>query len=204
MLKAKEIFDESYKRVQNMHALYKYLLDDQHFQPAVLSDMLRSEIAFIVSAFDKFIHDVVKIGILEIFNGTRVNTASFDSYPINMSQMHSIISPSPTSDPTSILENIIVANQKHLSYQDPDKIAQALSLVWTEEHKWQKIATEMATDQKPLKIELKNIVLRRNQIVHEADIDLFTNDLQTINEVDVVKSVDFIKNLTDSIYNLIK
>jgi len=204
MLRAKSVFDNSFTRVLNIHDLYRHLVHEQHFQSEFLSDMLRSEIVYIISAFDKFIHDIVKDGILETYNSLRVPTPAFNNFPINLSQMDSIVNPMPTISPIDILENIIIENHKHLSFQDPDKISQALSLVWLENHKWQKIADHLSMNQNALKIELKNIVIRRNQIVHEADIDLFTNDIQVINESDVSNSVNFIKSLSDAIYNLIR
>jgi hypothetical protein len=79
-----------------------------------------------------------------------------------------------------------------------------LSLIWHENHKWQKIATEMGMTQNNLKTELKNIVIRRNQIVHEGDFDLFTGDIQPIIHSDAQQSVEFIDNLGNTIYDLVK
>ena len=110
----------------------------------------------------------------------------------------------PTSSPIEILEDIVVDNHKHLSFQDPEKISQVLSLIWHETHKWHRIANSLLTDENSLKIELKNIVIRRNQIVHEADVDLFTGSIQSINSTDVLNSVNFIYNLGIAIYSIVK
>ena len=204
MLRAKQDFDSSHQRVQNIHALYKHLKNDLHFQSSFLDDLLRSEIVYMVSALDKFIHDIVKIGILESYNGIRPKTAALNNFSINLAQMDLITNPGPTSSTNQILESIIVENHKHLSFQDPDKITGALSLIWLEQHKWQKIASLLAKNESDVKIELKNIVIRRNQIVHEADINLFTNSTQNISESDIEHQTDFITNIVHAIYNLVK
>ncbi|MEN5235054.1 HEPN domain-containing protein [Sphingobacterium faecium] len=203
MLRAKQIFDQSYSRVLGMHDLRNHLVNVQHFNSEFISDILRSEIVYIVSALDKFLHDVVKVGILEIFNLQRQETPAFNNFSISISQMNSIMNPLTNQNPNAILEEIVITNHRHLSFQDPDKIAQALSLIWLETHKWQKIAIKLGMTEMALKVELKNIVIRRNQIVHEGDIDLFSNDIQDINENDVLKSVNFINSLVNAIYDSI-
>jgi hypothetical protein len=50
---------------------------------------------------------------------------------------------------------------------------------------------------------MKNIVIRRNQIVHEADIDLMTGLVQDIIHNDVQVSVNFVEAVANCIYSLI-
>lgn len=204
MLTAKQQFENSYIRITEIHSLYKHLKNDLHFQSSFLDDLLRSELVYIISALDKFIHDIVKIGILESYGGLRNYTLALNNFSINMSQMQSLLVPSPTTNSAQILENIVTENHKHLSFQDPDKISTALSLIWSENHKWQKISNSLGMSESDVKIKLKNIAIRRNQIVHEADVDLFNNSLQNIIESDVEDSTKFIDNLVTSIYNLVK
>jgi hypothetical protein len=204
MLRAKQQFDESFLRVTNIHSLYKHLKNDLHFQSNFLDDLLRSEIVYIISALDKFIHDIVRVGILESQNGFRPTTPALNNFSINMAQMNLILHPTTSTNINSILENVIIENHKHLSFQDPDKISQALSLIWLENYKWQKIAALLGMNESNVKIELRNIVIRRNQIVHEADLDLFTNTIQNIMESDVENSINFVNNLVNTIYSLVK
>jgi len=63
----------------------------------------------------------------------------------------------------------------YLSFQDPDKIAEGLALIWTDNHKWVKIAETMGLGHNETRTKLKLIVGRRNAIVHESDIDPVTN-----------------------------
>ncbi|UWX67237.1 HEPN domain-containing protein [Empedobacter stercoris] len=204
MFQAKTQFDKNIVRIKEIHDLYNHLKNDLHFNSSFLDDLLRGEIVYAVSGLDKFIHDIVKVGILESYNHLRPTTPSLNNFTFNYAQLKLISSPTPTININNEIEKIIIESHKHLSFQDPEKISSALSLIWLENHKWQKIASAMGMNESNLKIELKNIIIRRNQIVHEGDIDLFSNTIQTINQIDVENSVNFIDSLVNEIYNLVK
>ncbi len=111
-----------------------------------------------------------------------------------------------TGSPVQIneLAIIIISKHKYLAFQEPEKITNALSLIWDEQHKWQKISEPFPIPESDVKILLKNIVIRRNQIVHESDIDLFTGSLLPIIRSDVEENVDFVEKLGNQIYDLLK
>lgn len=203
MNRAIQLFDHSYHRIKNLHSLYDHLTENLHYNNKLGEEILRSEIVYIVSALDKLIHDLVKKGMIETMIGRRSSTNSYLKFPITLDQMNNM-SGAISGTSVSIFENIIIENQKHLSYQNPEKISIALSLIWDENYKWQKIADICGSDQQTIKIELNNIVIRRNQIVHEADLDLFIGSEQLIDKDDVRESVDFIHKLAHVIYNLVK
>jgi hypothetical protein len=203
MLRAKQIFDIGINRVRNIDSLFLHLTTQLGFNPMDVSDLLRSEIVYSLSSFDRLIHDLVKAGMIDSFKGIRTTTNAYKNFSITLKQFDAINSASiPPAE--FVFEQTITSSHKHLSFQDPDKVVEALSLIWHENHKWQKIATEMGMNQNDLKTELKNIVIRRNQIVHEGDFDLFTGDIQPIFQSDTQQSVDFINSLGSTIYNLVK
>ncbi|WP_299209782.1 HEPN domain-containing protein [uncultured Dokdonia sp.] len=203
MLRAKQIFDIGINRVRNIDSLFVHLTTQLGFNPSEVSDLLRSEIVYSLSSFDRLIHDLVKTGMVDSFKGHRTPTNAYKNFSISLNQFDAINSASvPPAE--FVFEQTITSSHKHLSFQDPDKVVEALSLIWHENHKWQKIATKMGMNQNDLKTELKNIVIRRNQIVHESDFELFTGDIQLIIHSDTQQSVDFINNLANTIYNLVK
>lgn len=203
MLRAKHIFDEGLIRVRNVDSLFIHLTSRLGFNSSEVSDLLRSEIVYSLSSFDRLIHDLVKVGMIETFQGNRISTNAYKNFNISLNQFDSINNASiPPAE--YIFSQTISSNHKHLSFQDPDKVSEALSLIWNENHKWQKIATSMNMNQNNVKTELKNIVIRRNQIVHEGDLDLFTGNLQPIEHIDVLQAVDFIDALGTAIYDLVK
>ena len=95
----------------------------------------------------------------------------------------------------------MVRKLSFLSFQDPDKVADGLSFIWQEPHKWQHIAASIGVDQHTAKTTLKTIVARRNQIVHEADIDLATRQKYLIDKTETETACNFILSCGQAIYN---
>ena len=104
----------------------------------------------------------------------------------------------------TIFETQIMHKLSFQSYQEPNKISDGLSLIWDETSKWKRISTSMCLDENYLKIKLKNISIRRNQIVHEGDYSNTLLQRQTITHIDTSDVVDFVFSLGTTIYNLIK
>lgn len=93
---------------------------------------------------------------------------------------------------------------KTLAFQAPEKIADALSLIWDEPHKWQTIAAAIGINQSTLTTQLKTIINRRNQIVHEADLDLLSGVRNTLDKADIDDVINFIESLSEAIFNAVK
>lgn len=205
MLKAFEQFKSNIKAVNEMDALYHHLISDLKL-PNDLSDILRSQLVYAVSALDNLIHELVKIGMLQAFINQRTKTNKFNCFSISLetynkiqqtSQQPNILQLEP---PEYFFEQEIIVKHKYLAFQEPDKIADALSFIWEEKQKWQKIALLFNRPEDDIKKNLKSIVSRRNLIVHEADIDLQTNLRNSIDETDVKEAVDFIFKLGENIF----
>lgn len=203
MLNAKLRFDNGIQRIRNLDSVYTHLVSNLHFPEKDVSDILRSEVVYVVSSFDRFIHDIVKQGMVETFIGTRVATNAYKNFSISLDQFETIRNANHIPPPQTIFENTITDNHKHLSFQEPQKVAEALSLIWSENYKWKRVAACMTMPENDVKVELKNIIIRRNQIVHEGDINLLTGHIQTIMHSDTKQSVDFIESLANCIFGLI-
>lgn len=202
MQKAFDQFTDSVKYVRELDALYLHLKDTLHL-PNDLTDLLRAEWVYVISAMDKLIHEIIRIGMLDSFCDRRAKTAKFLAFTISI-DTHSNIQLGPIPPPEYWFEQELVLKQKALSFQDPDKIADGLSLIWEEGHKWQKISANVGMPEKDLKTKLKTIVARRNQIVHEADLDLVTGDRNTIEKADIDDVVNFIELISKEIFVLVK
>jgi hypothetical protein len=193
-------FDDSILKIRNLHSLFLHLTENLSFNELLAADILRSEIVYAVGALDRFVHDLVLEGIMEIYTGRRAQTDSFRNITINLNQ-HQILSSSAI--PEFELKRIIVEKHQYQAFQEPDKITSPLSLIWNEPHKWQKIAQSIGQSEQDVKVKLKNIVIRRNQIVHESDLDLFTGLQTPILNSDVEDSVNFIDILCGKIFDLV-
>lgn len=193
------------KTTREFEALFLHFVQVQRF-PNDLSDLLRFEIVYAVSALDTFIHDLTRVGMLQSYSGLRSRTDSFKNFRVTVDTLLLVQnSNQPVSLPAEYyFEQEIRRQHNHQAFQEPSKIAEALSLFWLEPHKWQKIAVLMAMNENDVKSEMKLICNRRNQIVHEFDIDPISRTRQTIVPSDAKDSVDFIEKLGTAIFNLIK
>jgi hypothetical protein len=220
-------FIENIKTTQNLGKIYEYLKNDQKI-PMDLSDLLRSQYVYAVSALDKFVHEIIRIGMLESFDGKRAKTMAYENFTISAKTMaiiqeKSIKKPAiidesndslpflyqPEGLPSYYFEQEILLKHKTNAYQDPKKIADGLSLIWSEPYKWQKIAASITNEQREVikedrvKQTLENIVQRRNQIVHEADINPLNNEKNDIELKDAGYSVAFIQKIGIAIFEKI-
>lgn len=183
---------------ENAAVVYSYLKNTV-CPPFDYSDLLRWQWAQGVSALDKFIHDIVRAGMLEIYMGKREATPRWSSFPISI-ELHQQMQDNPAGA-CMLLESEILRKHSFLSFQDPDKIAEALSFIWNEPHKWQVLSAKMGMDEKFVRTYLKNISIRRNQIVHEGDYSSLHLQRQLISEQDTKAVLDFISKLAEAIFN---
>jgi hypothetical protein len=104
----------------------------------------------------------------------------------------------------SWLENEIRETLGYKSFQQPDKIADAIRLI-SDKKLWDEIAIKLGRPAKDIKQELSLIVERRNKIAHEADIapSLNIGDRWNINELLVNDAVNFIKQVVESIHEIL-
>lgn len=132
-----------------------------------LTDILRASIVSAVSAFDTFIHELARIGMVEIFRNVRPDTDAFRRFPISMENVLLVIA---TPGETKWLEDEIRRQHGWLSFQHPDKVADAIRLFCGKEL-WNEVGNRLGIDRKSAKNRLALIVDRRNKIAHEADMD---------------------------------
>lgn len=163
-----------------------------------ISDLYRSQIVLTISSLDHFIHEFVLEEMLEIYNGRRTPSHGFNRFTIPISTINGSIPP----------DNIISSHirQKHswLSFQDPDKIADAIRLV-SDLKLWEEVSPSFGLSAKDLKAQIKLIVDRRNKIAHEADLDPSNPGIKwPISSTDVRDIIDFIEKLVIKIYDKIK
>lgn len=216
MQRAFNQFKDSLKYVKELDALYVHLKDTLHL-PNDLTDLLRAEWVYTISAMDKLIHELIRIGMIQAFQGSRIKTKKFLSFGISVDTYTNIASSISTTLQTNAQTNVpppeppeywfeqeVIQKHKHLSFQDPDKISDGLSLIWDENQKWNKLSQSIGIVENDLKTKLKTIISRRNQIVHEADLDLLSGQRNTIDKADIDNVVPFIEALSEAIFNAVK
>jgi len=201
MYSALVLFKENIDEAKKMVSLYEFL-EGAIKSPLSFDDLLRYQVVYSVSAFDKLIHDVVRMGIMEIFLCTRPPTPKYLAETMSTQTYNDLIS--ATIPPKEyIFEQAIIKKLKIVSYQDPDKVSEGLSYIWEEKQKWKKIAAKMMMDDSTAKKTLKLIASRRNSIVHEADIDPSTNLKYSISKSECQSITEFLYQCGEAIVDLL-
>ena len=190
-------FRENIVRARNLIGLNRSL-ESLTTVAVDLSDLLRASLVLSVSALDCFVHDFVRTGMLEINQGNRPVTDTFLSFRVPMSAVRSAMT--NVKQDEWLNQTILQANG-WLSFQHPDKIADAIRLI-SDVRLWVEVASELGTQSSLVRSELLAIVDRRNKIAHEADMDP-TNPGHRwpIDDIIVGHAIDFIERVARSIFN---
>ena len=199
MLQSHKRFVKLVQDTLNVETLYNYF--EHSVVPVDISDLLRWQWVQCISAFDKFVHDVVRVGMVEIFLGNRTPTPKYNTFQIDIQTYGDMIN--NIIDASLIFERKIILKHGFLAFQDPSKVADALSYIWNENDKWGKISNLMGMSKDDCTTYLRNIVIRRNQIVHEGDYTDSLSRRQDILLQDVIDIRDYILKLGQAIYDCV-
>lgn len=166
MQQAIDHFRENLRRVRDVGVLAASL--STLTAPIVdVSDILRSQIVLVVSALDHFVHELVRLGLLECYAGNRPMTSDGLDFGVSLAAVQQAVLGVPHS---TWLSSEIRERNSYRTFQQPDKIADAVRLFSTVKL-WSAVATHLNQNTNVVRAELGAIVTRRNQIAHEADLD---------------------------------
>lgn len=161
------------------------------------SDVLRSQHVLVVSALDCYVHNLTRMGMLEVFDGRRPSTPSYLRFRVSMDTVSSVAS---KADMRANFEAEIRSQHSYLSFQHPDKIADAVRL-FSDVSLWERVAFSLGSTPTATKERLRLIVDRRNKIAHEADRDpSFPGVRWPIHAADVDGTISFIADLCEAIH----
>ena len=194
MLSAIEQFRENVKRVKNLGGI------NQAFRSMTTSaidtsDILRAQHVLAVSALDHYVHEVIRLGMLEIFDGKRVPSSAYLRFRISLSCLDATQSVSRSN-----LESEIRTQHGYVVFQRPDRIADGIRLI-SEIKLWESVERRIGVDSEFIKQRLTLIVDRRNKIAHEADLDpTYPKARWPIGESDVSDVVEFLIQIVEAIH----
>jgi hypothetical protein len=196
MKQALDQFNENISRARALSGLAKALVAITT-QAVDLTDLYRASLVLGVSALDQFVHEFVRLGMLEVHLGTRPATGANLSFKIPLSAVRIGI-----ADPTRTdwLDATIREEHSWRSFQHPDKVADAIRLV-SGVKLWEEVAKAIGSDASAVKVRLTAIVDRRDQIVHEADLDPTNPGTRwPIDSALAADALDYIDRLVHAIY----
>lgn len=201
MQSALDQFHVSIDRVRDLIAIHNSV-KAQSTSALDLSDILRAALVLSVSALDFYVHEVVRLGMLEIHQGLRPEPPAFSRFQISLGSAREGLSVALNLD--YWLEDEIRQRHTYKSFQQLGSIADAIRLI-SDKKLWEEVATVMGRSAQDVKQQLSIIVDRRNKIAHEADIDptLGLGNRWGINETLVNDAVDFIEQVVESIHSVL-
>lgn len=201
MLNAKAVFQNNITLANELGILYGHLSTTVPI-PQQFDDLLRSQVVNAVSAFDKFMHDLIRIGMVRIFENQRPATSKYLSEAVAIQHLPGLAA-GAVPPPAVRFEEIVREKLSKLSFQDPTKVAEGLSYIWGENQKWQHIAQGLGMLDDDVRKKLKLIVTRRNAMVHEADLDPVTSQKQSITAAEAIDISDFLLAVGNQICDLV-
>ncbi len=199
MLSAQTQFKENLKRVRELGDLAA-AVQSMTTSAIDVSDIWRAQVVLVVSALDYFIHELTRLGMVECAEGVRPKTDAYLRFDMPMAAIESAL----TGTPHTIWVGETV-RQRHSwqSFQDPDKLADAIRLV-SSAQLWQDVAKRLGMSPKDVKTRLKLIVDRRNKIAHEADLDPANPGFRwPIGASLANDTVDFVEQLGDALFTVV-
>lgn len=185
LAKIQDDFDINIKNVKNKFALTDAL---KNGNLSSAEDIWRSQIVFLDSTLDFYIHEITKYGMSKIINDEWETTSDFKKYKVSMEFAKTIIN-SP-ENLSLFLEEIDKINQR-LCFMYSENIKQQLKLIG--------VSVSFNNDEVAT---INNLYKRRNEIAHQADCTNGTKN--SITEADVKNFIDCVKKLQTKIQEAVK
>lgn len=202
MIAAIEQFKRNLAPIKELHSFHALIHGSYPMLASNSEDILRSEIVLLVSALDCFIHDCVRLGMLEIFMGVRPTNDCFENYHITLKGLVNINSSTTPDEKLIFLEKCIREKNSRDSYQSPRSIEYALSFIAITKL-WSKLSAKLNTPSEDIKNRLSLIIDRRNKIAHEADLNPITGLKYSIKPDEIISVIKFIESLCENIYEIV-
>lgn len=167
-----DLFEQSLTRARDMMGLASSL-NNSTSGAMDLSDIHRAAFVQGVSAFDTFVHEEIRVRILDIFSSGSPLPKALQKFKVSLASAQIAVSGSDLG----WLETEIREQHSLLSFQKPDKVADAVRLV-SDVQLWKSLADHLGqgavggeSGDLILKRQLTLIADRRNTIVHQSDLD---------------------------------
>ncbi len=171
------------------------------------TEVLRAVIVMAVSALDCYLHDLIVLGTVDIYTNSfkygftnktlrPSNDIGWLQHKLTLNKLDQLLE----------IENSIREVIETKTFQDPDIIAKNLQCLGVDDL-WNRVAgdSRMTLSEPDIKKSLKLIVNRRNDIVHEADIDRSKGTVgikKAISDSDVYDDILFIELLGEVIHDI--
>lgn len=193
----KERFTNNLLSIKSQFELVEQLKSGGNVQ---YKDVLRSQIVFLDSAFDFFMHEVTKYGMVQIFQGVWEKTDKFNNFSIRLGEISAVLQ---NPEQENWFLDIVNESYAEDTFMSSEAVIGQLNLIGV---KWQNVADKAFYERGstiPTKDKFKNslnsLFKRRNQIAHQADCLHETGAKLDIEREDVETYIRNIEKIVEAI-----
>ena len=173
-------------------------------------ELLRAEWAMRVSALDLYVHELIALNLMKIFRGERPLCDGFRKIQISSLTLLNLLSEMNGSSREAAFDLAVREKLERMTFQNPDNIAEGIRYIssidlWSEIAKhYGASGSSIESASRSLKASLKQIVDRRNKIVHEGDLQpTVPRSEWTISSTDLTEVKKVIEKIVLSIDQII-
>lgn len=167
-----------------------------------ITEILRAQYILIVSAMDYYIHEVVREGLLKSVDGEDVNS-KLKNVSIPLHAVKVLLNMDNDLEKRRVLDASIRDTLTKYSYQSPRNIENALSLLGYR-NLFTKMCEGTTRTAKDVKDQLDLIILRRNKIAHEADINHLTQEKELMDRTMTTTCLTHVTWIVERIDHLVE
>ncbi len=189
-------FHKNLESINTIDGIYTYF--ESQVKAIDLTEIIRAQFVLLVSAFDYYIHDLVRDGMLKVFDEEKEPNENYNKFSISLKTLNLLLSTDDNNIRRQILDNEIRTVTSKCSYQAPSNVERALALIDIKTI-WSFVGKELNMTKDDVTKELGLIVNRRNKIAHEADIDPVTNEKTALDRQTLLYVKDFMTNIVTAI-----
>ena len=160
-----------FERVDGEHAILilpvECGLRADAFQEEYLSELLRSALVAMVSALDRYCHEVITKALMREYRNGNAHVRKLE---VSLKEIEEVLLRAEEGRrPRNALRNALQARLYKETYQTPAQIADGLRLAGKTDV-WNRCAATMNSTRDEVVTKLNRIIARRNRIVHEGDL----------------------------------
>lgn len=197
-------FSENIESIENSFLIANALIEEGYIEEA--KDIWRSQIVFLDSAFDFYMHEITKLGIVSMFNGNwHEKTNKYLNLSISMEYLEEAIKNINDSTLLNNWINDVYAAKTMMSYEAFKDICKLLGINYLTivDNVFYELDSTEKTKNK-MKNFIDGIYRRRNLIAHQSDRRSEDAVRQDIKEDEVKQYIETMKKIVHSISNEIK
>ncbi len=201
-----ELFNKNIESIDKLTEIYNLIIAREVVKKSDAEEILRAEIVLSVSAFDTYMHDLVREKIINSFFDGSYEKVDFTKVDVSGECLKNLLNAKTESEKKKILSDEVRRLHALNSYQSPKSIDYVVGGIINIKKIWSKLSDKFRLTvgfetytAENVKSELALIINRRNKITHESDYNPSIYEKNEIERVDVDTVIKFLTTLVYSI-----